>query len=71
MRKLICTSECVRYVLLPLLLDNHRVGVMMVGSFLYDVIYSVRQQTLLDIGLALQAPEQLGELHNWGLLISS
>ena len=70
-RKLICTSECVRYVLLPLLLDNHRVGVMMVGSFLYDVIYSVRQQTLLDIGLALQAPEQLGELHNWGLLISS
>ncbi|WP_261842087.1 bifunctional diguanylate cyclase/phosphodiesterase [Aliamphritea ceti] len=70
-RQLVCNSVCVRYVLLPLLLDDHQVGVMMVSSFLYDVIYNIKQQTLLDIGLALGAPEQAGELHDWGLLISS
>ncbi|WP_296063229.1 EAL domain-containing protein [uncultured Amphritea sp.] len=71
LRKLICTSICLRYVAIPIQLDGKKQGVLMVGRFLYDVIYEIKQQTALDIGLVLQAPEGAGELGNWGLLINS
>ncbi|WP_432470571.1 EAL domain-containing protein [Amphritea sp. HPY] len=71
LRKLVCSTSCIRYVAIPIQLDGEKAGVLMVGRFLYDVIYDIKQQTTLDIGLALQAPERVGELANWGLLINS
>ncbi|WP_299199384.1 EAL domain-containing protein [uncultured Amphritea sp.] len=71
LRKLTCTSVCLRYVAIPIQLEGKKQGVLMVGRFLYDVIYDIKQQTALDIGLVLQAPEGAGELGNWGLLINS
>ncbi len=71
LRKLVCTSICIRYVAIPIQLDGSKQGVLMVGRFLYDVIYDIKQQTTLDIGLALKAPEGAGELGSWGLLINS
>ncbi|WP_428036908.1 EAL domain-containing protein [Amphritea sp.] len=71
LRKLTCTSVCLRYVAIPIQLEGKKQGVLMVGRFLYDVIYEIKQQTALDIGLVLQAPEGAGELGNWGLLINS
>lgn len=71
LRKLVCTSACLRYVAIPIQMAGEKQGVLMVGRFLYDVIYDIKQQTTLDIGLALQAPAGVGELGNWGLLINS
>lgn len=71
LRKLVCTSVCLRYVAIPIQMGGKKLGVLMVGRFLYDVIYDIKQQTKLDIGLALGAPEGVGELGNWGLLINS
>ncbi|WP_290700748.1 EAL domain-containing protein [Amphritea sp.] len=71
LRKLVCNTICIRYVAIPIQLDGSKQGVLMVGRFLYDVIHDIKQQTTLDIGLALQAPEGAGELGNWGLLINS
>lgn len=71
MRKLACSSVCIRYVAIPIQLDNRKEGVLVVGRFLYDVIYDIKQQTTLDIGLALQAPDRAGELSEWGLTINS
>jgi len=71
LRKLVCSSTCIRYVAIPIQLDGKKAGVLMVGRFLYDVIYDIKQQTTLDIGLALKVPEQAGELVNWGLMINS
>lgn len=71
LRKLTCTSVCIRYVAIPILLEGKKRGVLMVGRFLYDVIYDIKLQTTLDIGLALKAPEHAGELAGWGLQLSS
>lgn len=71
LRKLVCSTSCIRYVAIPIQLNGEKAGVLMVGRFLYDVIYDIKQQTTLDIGLALEAPERVGELANWGLLINS
>lgn len=71
LRKLTCTSVCLRYVAIPIQLEGKKQGVLMVGRFLYDVIYDIKQQAALDIGLVLQAPEGAGELGNWSLLINS
>ena len=71
LRKLTCNSVCLRYVAIPIQFDGKKLGVLMVGRFLYDVIYEIKQQTAFDIGLVLQAPEGAGELGNWGLLINS
>ena len=71
LRKLSCTTVCIRYVAIPIQLKGKKEGVLMVGRFLYDVIYDIKQQTTLDIGLALEAPEGLGEMPEWKLLINS
>ncbi len=71
LRKLSCTTVCIRYVAIPIQINGKKEGVLMVGRFLYDVIYDIKQQTTLDIGLALQAPDDAGELSDWGLLINS
>ena len=71
LRKLSCNTVCIRYVAIPIQLNGAKQGVLMVGRFLYDVIYDIKQQTTLDIGLALQAPGDAGEMPEWGLLINS
>ncbi|MDO6563734.1 EAL domain-containing protein [Amphritea sp. 1_MG-2023] len=71
LRKLVCTSVCLRYVAIPIQMAGEKQGVLMVGRFLYDVIYDIKQQTKLDIGLALQTPGRVGELDHWGLSIDS
>lgn len=71
LRKLVCDTACLRYVAIPIQMAGEKQGVLVVGRFLYDVIYDIKQQSRLDIGLVLQAPAGVGELSHWGLLINS
>lgn len=66
-RNLFCSNDCLRYVALPVQLNNSSTGVLVVGRTLIDVVLSFKRQLGRDIGLAFRMPAGSSELPEWGL----
>ncbi|WP_415892097.1 EAL domain-containing protein [Neptuniibacter sp. PT8_73] len=62
-----CVKECLRYVAMPVRLENDNVGVMVVGREMRDVILDFKKQSGRDIGLAMQPKNQVKAARLWKL----
>lgn len=60
-----CVKECLRYVAMPVRLENDNVGVMVVGREMRDVILDFKKQSGRDIGLAVQPKNQVKAARLW------
>ncbi|WP_415900490.1 EAL domain-containing protein [Neptuniibacter sp. QD48_11] len=62
-----CFKECLRYVAMPVRLENDNVGVMVVGREMRDVILDFKKQSGRGIGLAVQPKNQVKAARLWKL----
>ncbi|WP_067863357.1 putative bifunctional diguanylate cyclase/phosphodiesterase [Neptuniibacter marinus] len=56
-----CAEQCLRFIAMPVTLENSQVGVVVVGREMRDIILEFNHQTGRDIGLALQPAESVDD----------
>lgn len=49
-----CSEQCLRFIAIPVQLENNKIGVMVIGREMRDIILEFNRQSGRDIGLALQ-----------------
>ena len=66
-REIYCSSLCARYIYIPLLNGNQVNSILVLGRQLQDLVVEFKQNTGVDIGIAMKHQMQWPDIPEWNL----